>query len=70
MLSVQGAAVFDRMFPLAAVLAAASLAAVGLGYRYRNDIYRLIDRAAGKRLMHPNKAARLKSRLEKHIAAL
>jgi small subunit ribosomal protein S20 len=30
----------------------------------------LIDRAAGKRLMHPNKAARLKSRLQKHIAAL
>lgn len=30
----------------------------------------LIDRAAGKRLMHPNKAARLKSRLEKHIASM
>lgn len=30
----------------------------------------LIDRAATKRLMHPNKAARIKSRLEKHIASL
>lgn len=31
---------------------------------------KLIDRAATKRLMHPNKAARMKSRLEKHIASL
>jgi len=30
----------------------------------------LIDRAAGNRLMHPNKAARLKSRLTKHVEAL
>ncbi|MDT8368206.1 MAG: 30S ribosomal protein S20 [Longimicrobiales bacterium] len=30
----------------------------------------LIDRAAGNRLMHPNRAARLKSRLSRHIAAL
>ncbi|MEJ2540123.1 MAG: 30S ribosomal protein S20 [Gemmatimonadota bacterium] len=30
----------------------------------------LIDRAAGRRLMHPNKAARLKSRLSKHVRSL
>ncbi len=30
----------------------------------------LIDRAAGRRLMHPNRAARLKSRLSKHVKAL
>ena len=31
---------------------------------------KLIDRAATKRLMHPNKAGRIKSRLERHIASL
>lgn len=31
---------------------------------------KLLDRAASKRLLHPNKAARIKSRLEKHIAGL
>ena len=31
---------------------------------------KLIDRASTKRLMHPNKAARIKSRLERHIAGL
>ena len=30
----------------------------------------LIDRASNKRLMHPNKAARMKSRLSKHVEAL
>jgi small subunit ribosomal protein S20 len=30
----------------------------------------LIDRAAGRRLMHPNRAARLKSRLSKHVRSL
>lgn len=30
----------------------------------------LIDRAATKRLLHPNRAARIKSRLAKHIATL
>jgi small subunit ribosomal protein S20 len=30
----------------------------------------LIDRAAGRRLMHPNRAARLKSRLSKHVQSL
>jgi small subunit ribosomal protein S20 len=30
----------------------------------------LIDRAATKRIMHPNRAARLKSRLMKHINSL
>jgi len=30
----------------------------------------LIDRAAGKRLMHPNKAARIKSRLAQHVKSL
>lgn len=30
----------------------------------------LIDRAAGKRLMHPKKADRIKSRLAKHVASL
>lgn len=30
----------------------------------------LIDRAATKRLMHPNRAARIKSRLMAHIHAL
>ncbi len=30
----------------------------------------LIDRAAGRRLLHPNRAARLKSRLSKHVKSL
>ncbi len=30
----------------------------------------LLDRAATKRLMHPNKVARIKSRLSKHIQSL
>lgn len=30
----------------------------------------LLDRAATKRLLHPNRASRIKSRLSKHIAAL
>ncbi len=30
----------------------------------------LIDRAAGKRLMHPKKADRIKSRLSKHVESL
>lgn len=30
----------------------------------------LIDRAAGRRLMHPNRAARLKSRLSRHVKNL
>ena len=30
----------------------------------------LIDRAAGKRLLHPNKAARIKSQLQRHVASL
>ncbi|HSG49223.1 MAG TPA: 30S ribosomal protein S20 [Longimicrobiales bacterium] len=30
----------------------------------------LLDRAATKRLLHPNRAARIKSRLSKHVAAL
>jgi small subunit ribosomal protein S20 len=38
------------------------------------DLYQkavvLIDRAAGRRLMHPNRAARLKSRLSRHVKAL
>ena len=31
---------------------------------------RLLDRAAGKRLYHPNTAARYKSRLTRHVARL
>jgi len=38
------------------------------------DLYQkavaLLDRAATKRLLHPNQASRIKSRLSKHIAAL
>lgn len=30
----------------------------------------LLDRAATKRLMHPNKAARLKSQLQRHVNGL
>jgi len=30
----------------------------------------LLDRAANKRLIHPNRVARIKGRLSKHIAAL
>lgn len=30
----------------------------------------LLDRAAGKRLLHPNKAARIKSQLARHVASL
>ena len=30
----------------------------------------LIDRASGKRLLHPNKAARIKSRLAQHVKSL
>ncbi len=30
----------------------------------------LLDRAAGRRLVHPNKAARTKSRLAEHVKAL
>lgn len=30
----------------------------------------LIDRAARRRLIHPNRAARLKSRLARHVASL
>ena len=30
----------------------------------------LIDRASGRNLLHPNKAARIKSRLSKHIQTL
>lgn len=38
------------------------------------ELYRkaeaLLDRAATKRLMHPNRAARIKSQLAKHVSAL
>ena len=37
--------------------------------RYRTACA-LIDRAATKRLMHPNRAARMKSRLARHVQAL
>ena len=30
----------------------------------------LLDRAAGKRLIHPNRAARIKSQLARHLNAL
>jgi small subunit ribosomal protein S20 len=30
----------------------------------------LLDRAAGKRLVHPNRAARLKSQLDRHVNSL
>jgi len=40
------------------------------GRELLRDASVLIDRAANKRLMHPNKAARLKSRLSKHVEAL
>lgn len=30
----------------------------------------LLDRAANKRLLHPNQAARIKSRLSRHVAGL
>jgi len=30
----------------------------------------LLDRAAGKRLIHPNKAARIKSQLARHLSSL
>lgn len=36
---------------------------------YRKAVV-LIDRAAGRRLMHPNRAARLKSRLSKYVRSL
>jgi len=32
--------------------------------------FALLDRAAGKRLIHPNKAARLKSQLSRRVDAL
>jgi len=35
-----------------------------------NEAVALLDRAATKRLMHPNKAARLKSQLQKHVNEL
>ena len=34
------------------------------------DAIVLIDRAATKRLMHPNRAARLKGQLARHVASL
>ena len=34
------------------------------------DAFSLLDRAATKRLMHPNKVARLKSQLSKHVDEL
>jgi len=40
------------------------------GRQFLQEASVLIDRAAGKRLMHPNKAARIKSRLSKHVEAL
>lgn len=43
---------------------------VDQGRELLRDATVLIDRAANKRLMHPNKAARLKSRLSKHVEAL
>ena len=35
-----------------------------------NQAVELIDNAAGRRVIHPNKAARLKSRLHKKLKAL
>lgn len=35
-----------------------------------NSLYALLDRAAGKNVMHPNKAARKKSQLAKHLDSL
>ena len=32
--------------------------------------FALLDRAAGKRIIHPNKAARLKSQLASHVESL
>jgi len=43
---------------------------VDQGRELLRDATVLIDRAANKRLMSPNKAARLKSRLSKHVEAL
>jgi small subunit ribosomal protein S20 len=40
------------------------------GLELLRDATVLIDRAAGNRLMHPNKAARMKSRLTAHVKAL
>lgn len=36
----------------------------------RNEAFRLLDRAATRRLMHPNKVDRLKSQLHGHVNAL
>lgn len=37
--------------------------------RYR-EAASFLDRAAGRRLVHPNKAARIKSRLAQHVQSL
>lgn len=34
------------------------------------ELYALLDRAAGKNVIHPNKAARQKSRLARHVEEL
>ena len=34
------------------------------------DLYALIDRAAGRGVLHPNTAARQKSRLARHVESL
>lgn len=35
-----------------------------------NEVYALLDRAAAKNVMHPNKAARKKSQLARHVETL
>lgn len=35
-----------------------------------SQAYKLLDRAATRRLMHPNKANRLKSQLARHVQSL
>lgn len=35
-----------------------------------SELYALLDRAAGKGVIHPNKAAREKSRLARHVEEL
>ena len=35
-----------------------------------NTAFSLLDRAAASNLMHPNKAARIKGQLSKHVASL
>jgi small subunit ribosomal protein S20 len=41
-----------------------------LGQERLQEAFALLDRAAGKRLIHPNRAARLKSQLSRFVGSL